>query len=300
MAKYAVVDVGTNSVKMTIALKRAPDEFDIIEDHIEITRLGENISKAGRLSETAILRTVDALKKLQQRIRKSGVSETAVIATRVLRQATNSDQFIDRVKRECKLTVETISGEKEAILSFLAVKFSQNTPQKNFLVFDTGGGSTEFFYPENGNKMSLDIGAVVLTEQYLPSDPVENSEIERAIHHIRRMLSILESTSEISALLGIGGTVTTLAAMHKKIDNFSASLIEGTILTQLDLTKIIAELSVKTIGQRKAITGLHPKRADIILAGALIVSEILTKFRLSKFTISTYGIRHGLLLDRFN
>ena len=300
MKKYAVIDIGTNSVKMAIALKRAPGQFDILEDHIEITRLGENISTSGRLSETAILRTIQSLKRLQQRIHESGVSETAVIATKVLRQASNRKQFIERVKRDCKLNVETISGDKEAMLSFLTVKFRQKMPQKNFLVFDTGGGSTEFFYPEKGNKMSLDIGAVVLTEQYLPSDPVENSEIERAIHHIRRILSPLESAPEISALLGIGGTVTTLGAMHKKVDNFSDTRIDGTIITQQDLAKIITDLSAKTIGQRKEIVGLHPKRADIILAGALIVSEILTKFRLSQFTISTYGIRHGLLLDRFN
>ncbi|MBD3290018.1 Ppx/GppA family phosphatase, partial [candidate division KSB1 bacterium] len=130
MEKFAVIDIGTNSIKMTIATKRSPDDFEILEDHIEITRLGEKISATGILRDAPISRTIDALKKMKQRIDDHDVKQIAVVSTKVLRLAENRDQFIDHVKSECGFTVEVISGEKEAQLSFLATRFIPNVPQE--------------------------------------------------------------------------------------------------------------------------------------------------------------------------
>lgn len=303
MPKYAVIDIGTNAIKFHIAERDLNRKWKTVLDKAEVRRLGEGLQRQNQISDAAIERNASAIGDLVKLAHKMGVEEILAIGTMALRTAENANKFIKLVKEKCGITVEIISGEEEARLSFLGVQSSSIIPDGEFVIFDIGGGSTEFIYgAENqiDHRKSLNIGVIRITENILKSDPVTGEECEMAYQSIDEIFAVLPVQKKIKSLIGVGATLTTLGAMKSELPFDQIDDIHGSELSLNDVEKQISLLKSKTISERKKIVGLDPRRADVILAGSMIVKSAMNKFGVACVTISDRGVRHGLLIDRFD
>ncbi|MEA1972506.1 MAG: Ppx/GppA phosphatase family protein [Candidatus Cloacimonadota bacterium] len=301
MNKYAILDIGTNSIKFFVFSIEDGKSTTIIEEN-NISRLGEGLLKNGIISDEAMERNIEALQEFLELAKKEKVEEITAVGTMCLRTAKNSKVFIDRAKKELDLHIEVIPGKEEARLSYLSVLSTIGKTDKDIVVFDTGGGSTEFIFGEGANienRFSLDLGAVYPTENFLKSNPVTQKEIEDMLDYMNVFFEKKLGGKRADFLVGIGGTVTSMGAVMHKMTNYDPSIIQGSHLTLEEVNNQIKMYKNKTIEERKQIAGLQPKRADVILAGAGIVKTVLELFKIDKFTISDRGLRHGLMFDKY-
>jgi exopolyphosphatase/guanosine-5'-triphosphate,3'-diphosphate pyrophosphatase len=299
MGRFAVVDIGTNSVKMCVA-DVAGDRLIPIADEVRVTRLGEGVHATGRIGEAAITRTVDALREIVDEIRSRGAGEWAAVGTMALRRARNATEFIDRVREACGLEIEVIPGEEEARLSFLAALTGIGPVEGRVCVFDTGGGSTEVIFGHGSRivrRYSIEVGARRPTEELLRTDPVTDREMESLLEYVDRGLGKFARWT--GSLIGVGGTLTSLASVMHRMVEYDRDTIQGSVLTAAEVDRQIETYRRLPIEGRKKVVGLVPERADIILAGATIVGSVMRKLGVAELTVSDGGLRHGVLYDRF-
>ncbi|MBN2088784.1 Ppx/GppA family phosphatase [candidate division KSB1 bacterium] len=302
MTRYATIDVGSNSVLLFIAEKDRQHQWHRILDQMAMPRLGEGVKTTGIIKKIAMERTLDVLFHFMQLIAQNQVDHIVAAGTMALRSAKNAREFIEMVKAKCQLDIEILSGEEEARLSFLSAKKSMRSLTKNLAIFDIGGGSTEFFLGSDHQifkQMSLNIGAIQLTEQYFAQSPVPIDVLNVALQKINNELRDLQIEDPIDELVGVGGTVTTMAAVKHQLEAYDPLKVNG---TRLDIVEVLRQLELyrsKSIAERKRIPGLEPARADIILAGCAITHVLLKKLKMNHFIISDFGLRHGLMIDRF-
>lgn len=302
MPRYAVMDIGTNAIKFNIAQKTPDGKWKTILDKAEVTRLGEGLNRTGKISPEAMERNFSVIDEMIAIAQQNQVDQVFAIGTMALRTASNANDFINHIKIKFGIPVEIISGDEEARLSFLAVRSSLDIRQGNFLIFDIGGGSTEFISGTDGqiqNKTSLTIGVVRLTEDILISDPVKQQECDAANKIIQNTFSAIAVMNPVDRLIGVGATLTTLGAMKMEMAHYDPEIIHGQTLSRSDVDQLLSQLQSKTIAERKKIVGLEPRRADVIFAGAMIVSNIMKKIKAAEVIISDRGVRHGFLIDRF-
>jgi exopolyphosphatase / guanosine-5'-triphosphate,3'-diphosphate pyrophosphatase len=302
MANYAILDIGTNSIKfMIFSLKNG--ELEIKLEMNNISRLGEGLSRTGRLSTESMQRNIEALAGFISMAKKYGVKEIIAVGTMCLRKAGNSAEFLKLAKSVLKLDIKVISGEEEARLSYLAVLSTIVQADKNVVVFDTGGGSTEFIFGngmEFRRKISLDLGAVYPTEEFLHSDPPQKEEVRQMLDYMRDFFSKAIASQTVNYLVGIGGTVTSMGAVMHKLKEYDPDVIQGSVLDSAEVKRQFEMYSTKSLEERKKIIGLQPKRADVILAGAGIIKTLMELMKIDRLTISDRGLRHGLMFDRFH
>ncbi|OQX70720.1 MAG: phosphatase [Candidatus Cloacimonas sp. 4484_275] len=301
MSKYAILDIGTNSIKFFIAEIKNGKIHTIIDTN-NISRLGEGLQKTGKISPEAMERNTQVLADFLKIAEKENVEEITAVGTMCLRTAKNASEFIKKVKNELNLEIEVVDGEEEARLSYLAILSTLGIADKNVIVFDTGGGSTEFIFGEGTelkNRISLNIGAVYPTEKFLLSDPVTDEELKTTFSYIENFFAEHDLSGNPDVLFGIGGTVTSMGAVKHKMEKYNPEIIQGSTMELEEVERQIELYKSKTIEERKNITGLQPKRADVILAGAAIVKTIMKTFGKDSFIISDRGLRHGLMYDKY-
>lgn len=299
MGTHAVIDIGTNSLKMHVAAV-SDGNTTVLGDFTEVTRLGEGLHETGELGAEAIARNVDAIAALQARASELGVATTVAVGTMALRSAANTEVFTDAVRERCGLEVEVVPGEEEARLSYLAVVSGLGAGKGRVVVFDTGGGSTEFIFGEGEKileRFSLDVGSRRPTEEFCKSDPVTPGELASMVAHLEREFDRLEDGAH--ALVGMGGTVTSLGAVHHEMKVYDPDVIQGSTLALAEVERQLEMFRARTVDERRGTVGLMPKRADVILAGAAIVMTVMRKLGATELTISDRGLRHGLFYDRF-
>ena len=301
MDKYAILDIGSNSIKFFLFSIENGRSTTIVDTN-NISRLGEGLQKTGKISDEAIDRNIPALSEFVGIAEKEKVKEIIAVGTMCLRTASNSEMFLNKVKEKLALNIRVISGEEEARLSYLAVLSTIGFTDKNIVVFDTGGGSTEFIFG-NGNELkkriSLDIGAIYPTEKFLHSNPVTEVELQNLQDHIENFFADNDLKGQADILCGIGGTVTTMGAVKHKMVKYDPEMIQGSSLELDEINRQIRMFSAKTLEERKQVRGLQPKRADVILAGAVIVQAIMRTFKKDSIMICDRGLRHGILYNRF-
>ncbi len=296
-ARKAVIDIGTNSIKFCLAEGDAGG-YAILEEGTEIARLGEGLNDGGCVRAPALERNARAVADFARLAREMGADEIVAVGTMALRVAKNAANFVARAEELCGLKVQILGGEEEAQLSFDAAVSSLDFPVADLMTMDIGGGSTEFVFCEAGKitrKFSLDVGAVRFTENYLSHMPVAPKNLTRAQDAIKQELDKGGVSGSPALFIGMGGTVTTMAAVKYKMPRYDARLIQGAVLTRSDVEEQISGYAVKTLSQRRGIVGLHPKRADVILAGALIVEAVLELTGAQHLIVSDRNLRHGLL-----
>ena len=300
--RYGVVDVGTNSVKFHLAERAADGAWRQLVDRAEVTRLGEGLEKSGRLQPAPMERTVDAIAAMADEARHQGAEAIAAVGTAGLRAAANSADFIEAVQARCGVRVEVISGEEEARLAFLAATSGIERVDGSLVVFETGGGSTQFTFGHEGRieeQFSVPVGAVRVTEQFGLDGAVGDSVLAVALDAIAAELASLDGRPAPAALIAMGGAVTNLASVKHELATYDPEVVQGSELDVEELDRLIELFRTRSADERRAIVGLQPKRAEVILAGACIVRTVVGKLGRESLTVSDRGLRHRLLVERF-
>jgi exopolyphosphatase/guanosine-5'-triphosphate,3'-diphosphate pyrophosphatase len=298
--RVASIDIGTNSVLVLIA-QAEPYGLAPLVDVSTITRLGEGVDGTGVLAAGAMDRTARCLSAYAETIASFDVTRIGAVATSAMRDAEGGEGFLDRVEEILGTRPEVISGEAEARLTFEgALVGLEMTGPVN--VFDVGGGSTEIIAGGLGRDggtaqveqaVSLNVGAVRLTERHLSSDPPTRPQLDSLIRDARAVLATAPALSG-RPLVGVGGTVTTLAAVVGAVEPYDSKLIHGVRLSRGDLAKTAERLATMPVEERKRLPGLNPKRADVIVAGTLLVEQLAAGAEASEIVVSDRGVRWGL------
>ena len=301
--RFAVIDVGTNSVKFHVAEQRADGEWRTLSDRAEVSRLGEGLDRSGRLGAVPIERTVEAIAAMAAEARRDGAEAIAAVGTAGLRMAPNSAELVDAVAGRCGVRVEIIPGDEEARLAYRAVKAGLGLTRGSLVVFDTGGGSSQFTFGHDDRvdeQFSVDVGAARFTERFGLDGVVSEDALEIALAAIAADLAPLHGRPAPDAIVGMGGAITNLAAVKHELALYDPDFVQGAILERREIERQIELYRTRTAEQRREIVGLQPKRAEVILAGACIVRTVLALLGRELLTVSDRGLRHGLLVERFS
>ena len=300
--RVASIDIGTNTILLLIA-EAEEEKLKPLFEMETIVRLGEGVHKNGILSKEAMNRGLQTLTQYLERCQTMEVQKIFAVGTSALREAKNSEDFLRMVKDRLDLSIEIISGEEEARLSFLAVARDLKELNKSILVVDVGGGSTEFILGK-GERIeqwvSLPLGSVRFTEQFLHSDPVQEKEWEQMEREIRKLLADIPHSGEPFSIVAVGGTATTLASVEQGLKEFAVEKIHHFILTKEALGKQLLLYRSKTLEERKKIPGLPPNRADVVLTGGAILYMAMEALHCPSVLVSCHGIRYGLLYQRLS
>jgi exopolyphosphatase / guanosine-5'-triphosphate,3'-diphosphate pyrophosphatase len=302
MSRQAVIDVGTNSVKFHVGELEADGTWKTVADRAEVTRLGEGIAETGGIAPAAIERTLAAIAGMTAEAAGLGVAGVTAVGTMGLRTATNSREFIDMAKERSGVTIEVIPGEEEARLAYLAVKSGLGLVDGTLVIFDTGGGSSQFTFGQGSHvlrQFSVNVGAVRYTERFRLDQAVSADVLQQAIGAIALDLSVLDGVAPPDALVGMGGAVTNITAVMHGLSRYDPDKVQGSVIDRRDVDRQIEQYRATPADARRQIAGLQPKRAEVILAGACIVRTVLDKLGRSSLTVSDRGLRHGLLIERF-
>jgi len=303
MPRYAVIDVGTNSVKFNISERRPDSSWQTLVDRAEITRLGEDLEKTGEISPDAMTRTASAIAAMVSQARDAGVAAIAAVGTMGMRTAHNSQQFIDMVEQRCGVHIEIIPGPEEGRLAYLAVKAGLGVAEGSLVIFDTGGGSTQFTFGHGSTvqeQFSLNVGAVRFTEKYGLDGAITPEQLRVAMDAIAAEFTPIDGRPSPDALVGMGGAITNVAAVKHRMAKYDPDVIQGSVIERSEVERQIELYRSKSLDERRAIIGLQPKRADVILAGACIVKIVMDKLGKDRLSVSDRGLRHGLLIGRFS
>jgi exopolyphosphatase / guanosine-5'-triphosphate,3'-diphosphate pyrophosphatase len=310
VARFAAIDVGTNTVLLTVAERRGAG-FAPLAERSEITRLGRGVDRTGRLDPAAIRDTVQVLARYAAEARALGASAIACVATSAVRDASNGAAFFEAAAAAAGVVPEVISGEEEARLVYRSAWRDFGSPAgaaaTTLAVLDVGGGSTEFTFgrgPEPLGRVSLQIGAVRLTERLAEQDPLGAAGLERlraAAREAVRELALLRGSADLagSRLVAVAGTVTTLAAVAQALPTYDAGRVHGSELSLAGLERLFERLGALTVAERARLPGMEPKRADVIVAGCAVLLEAMGATGFDRLTVSDRGVRWGLLHDRF-
>ena len=300
--RYAVIDVGTNSVKFHIGERDADVGWRTVVDRARTTRLGDGLRETGRLNPAPMERTVEAIAEMVEEARRIRVAGLAVVGTAGLRIAPNSAEFLETVRARCGIVLEVVSGEEEARVAYLAAVAGIGQVPGSRVVFDTGGGSSQFTFGHGDRvdeRFSVDVGAVRYTERFGLGDAVSTDELAAALRALDDDLGRLDGRPAPEALVGMGGAVTNLAAVAHHLSEYDAAVVQGTVLDRSEIDRQVELYRTLGVDERRHVVGLQPQRADIILAGACIVRTVLDKLGQDSLTVSDRGLRHGVLEERF-
>ncbi|MBR9977655.1 MAG: Ppx/GppA family phosphatase [Bacteroidetes bacterium] len=302
--RLAAIDLGTNSFHLVIADVESNGKFTLLTKDKEVVRLGESMNEMKHLSSPAIIRALEALRRFQQ-LAQSMDAPVRAIATSAVREALNRDSFLELVREELGVDIEVVSGFEEARLIYLGVMQALPVYKKSVLLVDIGGGSTEFLVGREGHVQyvnSLKIGAVRLTRRFFSGGTIKPRQVEECRRHLAGALDpIVRAVQNYPFELAVGSSGTILntasmilAAQGMDIDDDPLSMT----IQRKDLSSIIdTVLSARTLAQRKTISGIDPGRADIIVAGILILEQVFAQLKLKEMTTSVYALREGILLD---
>lgn len=301
--RLAAIDIGTNSTKMTVADAAEDGTLSVVSEDSDVTRLGEGVDASGRLGDVPMARTLDAVIRFADAARAQGAETVLGAGTSALRDAANGPDFIQSVKDRAGVDIQIITGDREAQFAYAAVRSdaSLNIPaDASLLVFDIGGGSTELILGNSagvGRFQSLDIGAVRLTERFLHTDPPTAHELQEAADYARAALETFPLPAAPLFVAGIGGTALNVAAATQGQVRPDTNALHGAALSHAAVAAALSQFSALPLSERRILPGLEPKRADVIVAGALILDQLLTYFNADQFLLSVRGLRYGLLAE---
>jgi len=300
--RLAAIDIGTNSIRSIVIQVDAAGEYKVLDDEKVTVRLGEGLNQSGSIAPAAWRRALEALSRQKKIIDGYQVRSIEAVATSAVRKAANGTDFISAIRNETGLEVEVISGEDEAELAALSAFHNFDLEGVRHLIFDIGGGSLELITAQGNHIeaiLSLELGAVFLTENLLKSDPVNQEEHHKLRKHIRKALKNSFESQDRSAmqcLVGSGGTITSIAAMVMAGRRERHDSVHGYELIRSEVVHLLAKLLRMSDKERRSLTGLSPDRSDIIIAGVTMVDELMDFFQVNLLKVNERGIREGLIL----
>jgi exopolyphosphatase/guanosine-5'-triphosphate,3'-diphosphate pyrophosphatase len=299
MPTFAAVDIGSNSVRLKIARLQRRRLKEVHEDR-EVTRLGEGVFAGGMLAPDAMAETVRVLRRFHRAAQECGADSVRVVATAALRDARNSRSFLEWVRSTTGWNIEIISGLEEARLIHLGLISYGRMSADPLLLVDLGGGSCELTVSRKGqirDTVSLPLGAVRLTHEFLQHDPPRKRELERLRGFVAREMNRIQDrirSARVRAVIATSGTAAALAGVSTHIARFRKQAPASKVSRDM-MRRIVKQISRLPLEQRRRVPGIGPRRAEIICAGAVVYNELLDRCHLSGFRYSPLGLRDGIL-----
>jgi exopolyphosphatase / guanosine-5'-triphosphate,3'-diphosphate pyrophosphatase len=289
VTRVGVVDLGTNSTRLLVA-DVEDGAVREVERRLTITRLGEGVDERRILLPTALARVRNVLADYRRVLEASGAERTLAVATSAVRDAENGEAFLGEIEWSYGFDTRLLSGDEEARLTFRGVAGGLELVPGT-LVIDVGGGSTELVLADWHR--SLDLGCVRLTERFLYSDPPNADELEACRTHIR---ALLPDEPRPARAIGVAGTVTTLALLSLDLDEEDPAALHGHTISTGWIEGEAERLATLPVSHLREIRGMHPERAPVIVAGALVLAETLRHFGLAELAVSEHDLMHGAAL----
>ncbi|WP_027715457.1 Ppx/GppA phosphatase family protein [Desulfuromonas sp. TF] len=299
--RLAAIDIGTNSIRCIIVEVTETGDFRVLDDEKAMVRLGEGLSGTGAISPAAAERGREALARMSKIIAGLGVEVVEAVATSAVRKASNGREFLAGIESETGLRVRIIDGAEEAELAALSAWHHFDMANARYLLVDIGGGSVEVVSAVGSHIeeiTSLELGAVFLTEKFLSKDPIPDKDFARMRKHIRREMgrSLGEREFPVQYLIGSGGTMTSIGGMAMAMRKERYDSVHGYEVLHSEVVHLLAMLQRKSCKERRAVPGLSPDRADIIVAGVAVVAELMRLSGTNVLKVNERGIREGLIL----
>lgn len=287
------IDIGTNSMRLLIN-----DAGDEVVREIVVTGLGADVDHTGRLRVDRVEATLATLERFGEIMNRHGVERRRAVATSATRDAANGGEFVARAHRVLGVEPEVISGTEEASLSFLGATGS--TPSHEAaVVIDIGGGSTEFVYGEGSvtSAVSIDLGSIRLTDRSLPSRPASRHDLDAARVTAARAFEAVSLPGSSAQVIGVAGAFTSLSAIAMDLPAYDRARVHQSVLTVEEIRKLAVFLSEMTMDETAAIPSLDPRRAPVILAGAILAEAALAAVGVDQVTVSEHDLLDGVAMS---
>src|SRR6266478_5451197 len=303
MSRYAAIDIGSNSIRMLAAEVDPSGTMLPLAAERQVVRLGTSVFREGRLNEATMNLACEVLAGMAASYRRQDVLAVRVVGTAALRDASNQPEFLARAATVIGSPVEVISGLEEARLVHLGVQSLWRHPKQRLLVADIGGGSTELILSENGHiveSFSKPLGAVRLTEMFLRSDPADAHELLRMQKYIQERIACPVSrfgAVKTDRMIATSSTAAAVVCAVNRVRRSRRDLADRLPATAAQISRLYSQVSGASLEGRQGITGIGPRRAEIIVAGAAVLHEIVEAFRLPRLYYSTAGVREGIVAD---
>ena len=302
--RLSTIDVGSNTVRLLVADVLGSATWQVVDQDQTITRLGEGLAHSGALGQAPMARTLAVVGGYVERGARLGARDIHIVATSAVREASNGRAFASAVEQATGRRVDVVSGEAEARLTLRGVRHGLGALAGPVLVFDIGGGSTEYVLAEDDairSMVSLRLGVVPLAERFPFPGPVDEPRYRELYGEVRTRLGCelpaTIRTAHVAHLVGTAGTVTTLAALDLGLRHYDPERVQGHLLNRPTIARLSARLAGLTLGERAGLPCLEPGRADLIIPGIAIVMATLDQLGLETLRVSEYGLREGVLVD---
>jgi exopolyphosphatase/guanosine-5'-triphosphate,3'-diphosphate pyrophosphatase len=302
VTRVAAVDCGTNSIRLLVAdVDPAAGTATEVDRRMEIVRLGEGVDRTGRLSPAALARTFAACETYADVIHAAGAQRVRFVATSASRDVDNRDEFVTGVRARLGVDPEVVTGDEEARLSFAGAtrELLAGSDPRPFLVVDIGGGSTELVLgdTEVASARSVDVGCVRMTERHLHDDPPTTEQVSAARADVEAAVRRAGETvalSDARTLVGLAGSVTTVAAMALGLPTYDRDRIHHSRISSDDVHRVARELLAMSHDERAELPFMHPGRVDVIGAGALVLAVVLENVPVDDVLVSEHDILDGI------
>ena len=303
MSNYAVIDLGSNSVRLQVARPIDGGGYEVVFEAKEPVRLGENVFITKMLAPQAMDRTIFVLKQFARKMEEYDVSHLHAVTTSAVRSSENRDVFLNRVKSEVGIDIDVISGEEEGKLIGLGLLRYPYFNGHPYLLIDIGGGSTEISYTDGESTIftqSLELGAVRLTEMFVRSDPISHNDYNNLYSHVANVMNpvIKHITSNYSFVgaIGTSGSASVLASIDRVLRNLPATKQQDYLLDRASITHTLRKIKKLNYHDRLKIKGIDKKRAEIIVAGATVLEYFLNTAGLNNIWVSQKGLKDGVMI----
>jgi len=292
--RVSAIDIGTNTILLLIADIDENGTHRVVRDEHNIARLGKGVDAHRTILPATFDRALAFLRAYKAIIDESHTDRVIARGTSFLRDANNQDEFIEFIRKKLGLEIQVLSGDEEGLFTYRGAvsEFSQPGMKQDFSVIDIGGGSTEITIGSGWDvrsRISLNVGSVRITERFLTTSPPSSQGLKEATEFVREELKAISLPPPATQLIGVAGTLTTLAALDLRLPQYDRTRVSGHVLQKETIDSIFSELRSKTVEEITAYPQILAGRADIILAGILILREILTQFNRKEISVSDRG-----------
>ncbi len=291
----AIIDIGTNSVRLLMAEKDEKGEWKTLRKELRSTRLGEGMTDKATIGQGAKERTLSAVGEFTAMAKLEGAEDIFAYGTSIMRDASNGEEFADEVTAASGVPVRILSGKEEAYYSYIGAAGTSGVITS---VVDIGGGSTEIcvgFGTDVGARHSFRLGCVRCSKQFDTTTARGRAELKKHCFTLFRETDLMESMRNVKRWIGVGGTVTSLSSMLQELEVYDSSKVQDYVIHPEDVSKILKKLSKMSYDDKCHMKGLLPSRADIIVAGVVILDSLMEYFALSEITVSDRDLSEGLL-----
>lgn len=291
----AIIDIGTNSVRLLMAEKDEKGEWKTLRKELRSTRLGEGMTDKATIGQGAKERTLSAVGEFTAMAKLEGAEDIFAYGTSIMRDASNGEEFADEVTAASGVPVRILSGKEEAYYSYIGAAGTSGVITS---VVDIGGGSTEIcvgFGTDVGARHSFRLGCVRCSKQFDTTTARGRAELKKHCFTLFRETDLMESMRNVKRWIGVGGTITSLASMLQELEVYDSSKVQDYVIHPEDVSEILEKLSKMSYDDKCHMKGLLPSRADIIVAGVVILDSLMEYFALSEITVSDRDLSEGLL-----